>query len=84
VKFRYARTFTGSKNCEQAPAQEPRQRTRYHDRIRRRCHHGGAPLSDRPVHFALRDLDTVLKEARRARLKIETPWDDDERGVEEV
>jgi hypothetical protein len=40
--------------------------------------------SDRPVHFALRELDTVLKEARRARLKIETPWDEDERGVDEV
>jgi hypothetical protein len=34
--------------------------------------------SDRSVSFALRDLDTVLKEAGRTRLKVEVPWDDDE------
>jgi hypothetical protein len=27
-------------------------------------------------YFALRELDTVLKEARRARLKVEVPWDE--------
>jgi hypothetical protein len=39
--------------------------------------------SDRPVQFALRDLDTLLGEARRARLKVEVPWDERD-AVEEV
>jgi hypothetical protein len=39
--------------------------------------------SDRPVPFALRDLDTLLGEARRARLKVEVPWDERD-AVEEV
>jgi len=28
-----------------------------------------------------RDLDMVLKSARRARLALEVPWDQDDRGV---